>query len=54
MNDEKSDNLAAAKAGEALAAKLIALNEYEKAEQLRKTCKELRDKARRSALPGGI
>ena len=54
LNEEKSDNLAAAKAGEALAAKLIALNEYEKAEQLRKTCKELRDKARRSALPGGI
>ncbi len=54
LNEEKSDNMAAAKAGEALAAKLIALNEYEKAEQLRKTCKELRDKARRSALPGGI
>jgi hypothetical protein len=54
LNEEKSDNMAAAKAGEALAAKLIALNEYEKAQQLRKTCKELRDKARRSALPGGI
>ena len=54
LDEEKSDNMAAAKAGEALVAKLMALNEYEKAEQLRKTCKELRDKARRSALPGGI
>jgi hypothetical protein len=54
LNEEKSDNLAAAKAGEALATKLIALNEYEKAEQLKKTCKELRDKARRSASPGGL
>jgi hypothetical protein len=54
LDEEKNDNMAAAKAGEALVAKLMALNEYEKAEQLRKTCKELRDKARRSALPGGI
>jgi len=54
LNEEKSDNLAAAKAGEALATKLIALNEYEKAEQLKKKCKELRDKARRSASPGGL
>ncbi|MFZ0925653.1 MAG: hypothetical protein WCE82_02290 [Halobacteriota archaeon] len=54
LNEEKSDNLAAAKAGEALAAKLIALNEYEKVEQLKKTCKELRDKARRSASLGGV
>jgi len=54
LNEEKSDNLAAAKAGEALAAKLIAVNEYEKAEQLKKTCKELRDKARRSASRGGL
>ena len=54
LNEEKNDNIAAAKAGEALVAKLKALNEYEKAEQLRKTCKELRDKARRSASPGGL
>jgi hypothetical protein len=30
LNEEKSDNMAAAKAGEALVAKLMALNEYEK------------------------
>jgi hypothetical protein len=54
LNEEKSDNLAAARAGEALAAKLIALNEYEKAEQLKKACKELRDKARCSASPDGL
>ena len=44
LNEEKSDNMAAAKAGEALVAKLMALNEYEKAEQLRKTCEKLRDR----------
>jgi hypothetical protein len=38
LNEEKSDNMAAAKAGEVLAAKLIALNEYEEAEQLRNAC----------------
>jgi hypothetical protein len=54
LDKEKSDNMAAAKAGEALVAKLMALNEYEKAEQLRKTCEELRDRAQRSASPGGI
>ncbi|MFZ0011376.1 MAG: hypothetical protein WAL97_05670 [Halobacteriota archaeon] len=54
LNEEKSDNMAAAKAGEVLVAKLMALNEYEKAEQLRKTCEELRDRAQRSASPGGI
>jgi len=54
LNEEKSDNLAAAKAGEALVAKLMALNEYEKAEQLRKTCEELRNRAQRSTSPGGI
>jgi hypothetical protein len=54
LNEEKSDNMAAAKAGEVLVAKLMALNKYEKAEQLRKTCEELRDRAQRSASPGGI
>ncbi|MGD0172007.1 MAG: hypothetical protein ABSB81_07770 [Halobacteriota archaeon] len=54
LNEEKSDNMAAAKAGEALVSKLIALNENEKAEQLRKTCEELRDRAQRSASPGEI
>jgi len=54
LNEEKGDNMAAAKAGMALVAKLMALNEYEKAEQLRKTCEELRDRAQRSASPGGI
>ena len=49
LNEEKSDNMAAAKAGEVLVAKLVALNEYEKAEQLRKTCEELRDRAQRCA-----
>ena len=44
LDEEKSDNMAAAKAGEALVAKLMALNEYEKAEQLRKTCEKLRDR----------
>ena len=54
LNEEKSDNMAAAKAGEVLVAKLMALNEYEKAEQLKKTCEELRAKAQRSASPGAI
>ena len=54
LNEEKSDNMAAARAGEVLVAKLMALNEYEKTEQLRKTCEELRDRALRSASPGGI
>jgi hypothetical protein len=54
LNEEKNDNIAAAKAGEALVAKLMALNEYEKAEQLKKTCEELRAKAQRSASPGAI
>jgi len=54
LNEEKSDNMAAAKAGEALVMKLMAINEYEKVEQLRKTCQELRDRAQRSASPGGI
>jgi len=54
LNEEKSDNMAAAKAGEVLVAKLIALNEYEKAEQLRTVCEELRDRARRSVSLGGI
>jgi hypothetical protein len=54
LNEEKSDNMAAAKAGEALVIKLMALNEYEKAEQIRKACQELRDRAQRSASPGGI
>jgi hypothetical protein len=44
LDEEKSDNMAAAKAGEALVIKLMALNEYEKAEQLRKTCEKLRDR----------
>ena len=54
LNEEKSDNMAAAKAGEALVAKLMALSEYEKAEQLRKTCEKLRDRVQRSTSPGGI
>jgi hypothetical protein len=54
LNEEKSDNMAAAKAGEALVMKLMALNEYEKAEQLRKICEELRDRAQRSTSLGGI
>jgi hypothetical protein len=54
LDEEKSDNMAAAKAGEALVAKLMALNEYEKAEQLRKTCEKLRDRVQRSTSPGGI
>jgi ATP/maltotriose-dependent transcriptional regulator MalT len=54
LNEEKSDAMAAAKAGVVLVAKLMALNEYEKADQLRKTCEELRDRAQRSASPGGI
>ena len=54
LDEEKSDNMAAAKAGEALVVKLMALNEYEKAEQLRKTCEELRDRVRRSTSLGGI
>jgi len=52
LNEEKSDNMAAAKAGEALAAKLMNLNEYEKAEQLRKTCEKLRGRTHRSTSPG--
>jgi hypothetical protein len=54
LDEEKSDNIAAAKAGEVLIAKLMAVNEYERAEQLRKTCEELRGRAQRSASPGGI
>ena len=54
LNEEKSDNMAAAKAGEALVMKLMVLNEYEKAEQLRKICEELRDRAQRSTSLGGI
>jgi len=49
LNEEESDNMAAVKVGEALAARLLALNEYEKAEQLKKRCEELRGKVRRSA-----
>jgi hypothetical protein len=54
LDEEKSDNMAAAKAGEALVVKLMALNEHEKAEQLRKTCEELRDRVQRSTSLGGI
>ncbi len=36
MNEEKSDTMAATKAGESLVAKLMPLNEYEKAEQLKR------------------
>jgi hypothetical protein len=54
LDEEKNDNMAAAKAGEALVAKLMALNEYEKAEKLRKTCEKLRDRVQRSTSPGGI
>jgi hypothetical protein len=53
LNEEKSDNMAAAKACEALAAKLMAVNEYEKAEQLIKKCEELRNRAQRYVSPGG-
>jgi len=54
LNEEKSHNTASAKAGEALAEKCMAFNEYEKAEQLRKTYEELRGRAQRSTTPGGI
>jgi hypothetical protein len=45
LNEEKSDNMAAAKADDVSIAKLIALNEYEKAEELRNACEELRGSA---------